>query len=240
MLVRDSSVSGISFKKEAEMQTGQTTQTSDLIFRSQGLVRSIAWKIHQRLPSSVDLDDLIGFGQIGLAEAARDFDNNRNVQFTTYAYYRVRGAILDGLSTMSWFSKADYNRGRYELAANDVLESCPDRDDATWFGKTARILSMSYLMSRSGGESSALEPEVIDSPSEAAEVAELKEVMHRLIEELPTQEKAILKSVYFDGQSIKAAGEIIGISKPWASRLHGRALDSLFLKMTEPSSEMGE
>lgn len=219
------------------MQTGHTTQTSDLIFRSQGLVRSIAWKIHQKLPSSIDLDDLIGFGQIGLAEAARDFDNNRNVQFTTYAYYRVRGAILDGLSTMSWFSKADYNRGRYELGANDVLESCPDRDDETWFGKTARILSMSYLMSRSGNEPSAFEPETADSPAETAEAAELKEMMHHFVDELPTQEKAILKAVYFDGLSIKAAGETIGIGKPWASRLHGRALDILFRKMTEISPE---
>lgn len=215
------------------MQAGQTTPPSDLIFRSQGLVRSIAWKIHQKLPPSVDLDDLIGFGQIGLAEAARDFDSNRNVQFTTYAYYRVRGAILDGLSTMSWFSKADYNRGRYEMAANDLLESSTDRDDTAWFGKSARILSMSYLISRSGGDATALEPETIDSPPDAAEAAELKEVMHRLIDDLPAQEKAILKSVYFCGLSIKAAGEEIGISKPWASRLHGRALDALFLKMTD-------
>ncbi|MGV2335702.1 MAG UNVERIFIED_CONTAM: hypothetical protein LVR18_16830 [Planctomycetaceae bacterium] len=58
----------------------------------QGLVRTIAWRVHQRLPKTVDLDDLIGYGQVGLAEAARDFDETKGSQFVTYAWYRVRGA----------------------------------------------------------------------------------------------------------------------------------------------------
>ena len=95
------------------------TQTPEqLVTGCEGCVRSLAWKIHQRLPNSVELDDLIAFGQLGLLEAARDFDQKRQVRFTTYAYYRVRGAILDGLSTMNWFTKADYARGRYEQSAN--------------------------------------------------------------------------------------------------------------------------
>src|SRR5687767_6547340 len=92
-----------------------------LIVSCQGLVRSIAWKIRCKLPKHVDLEDLVSYGQLGLAEAARDYDPSRGSQFTTFAYYRVRGAILDGLSKMGWFNRSDYHQGRYEQMANDVL-----------------------------------------------------------------------------------------------------------------------
>ena len=75
--------------------------TQQLVVSCQGLVRSLAWKIHCKLPRSVDLEDLVCYGQIGLVEAARDFDSSRGGQFTTYAYYRIRGAILDGMSKMA-------------------------------------------------------------------------------------------------------------------------------------------
>ena len=58
-------------------------ERQQLMTSCQGLVRSIAWKIHQRLPAHVDLEDLVSYGQIGLAEAARDFDSGRGGQFST-------------------------------------------------------------------------------------------------------------------------------------------------------------
>ena len=93
-----------------------------LIFACQGLVRSLAWRFAQRLPRNVELDDLIGYGQVGLAQAARDFDPARGVRFTTYAYYRIRGAIMDGLSRMSWFNVIDFYRGTWERQSEQVFE----------------------------------------------------------------------------------------------------------------------
>ena len=75
-----------------------------LIESQQGLVRSLAAGVRRRLPPSVDMDELIAYGQVGLAEAARDFDPGRGIQFSTFAYYRVRGAIYDALSKISWFA----------------------------------------------------------------------------------------------------------------------------------------
>ncbi len=68
---------------------------TELISSHQGLVKSIALKITESLPTQFELDDLIGYGQVGLAEAAQEFDPARGVRFATYAYYRVRGAIYD-------------------------------------------------------------------------------------------------------------------------------------------------
>jgi RNA polymerase sigma factor for flagellar operon FliA len=211
---------------------------TELITSCQGLVRSIAWKIHQRLPRSVELDDLISFGQVGLAEAARDFDRSRKVQFTTYAYYRVRGAIQDGLSTMSWFTKADYARGRYERATNELLTETNEvnlGDDVSWFERTAASLSMSYLMTHYCDES--YEFEILDPraalPSDVAETVDLQEIVGQRVCELPEREQALIRGVYFEGLSIKDAGERIGISKAWASRLHARVLNSLALSMKD-------
>src|SRR5206468_4279555 len=88
-------------------------QPENLMLSYMGLVRALAWKIHQKLPRHVELDDLYGYGCVGLAEAARSFDDHRGIEFTTFAYYRIRGAILDGLSKMSWFSAASFHRGNY-------------------------------------------------------------------------------------------------------------------------------
>jgi RNA polymerase sigma factor for flagellar operon FliA len=212
-----------------------TSETSSLIYGCQGLVRSIAWKIHQKLPPSVDLDDLIGFGQVGLAEAARDFDQQRAVQFSTYAYYRVRGAILDGLSSMNWFSKADYARGRYEQSANDLLDSSreePDSDETDWFAHTTRTISMSYIMTH-WGDSTVQEPSEETTPAEAAESADLQGMIRQMLDELPGQEQTLMRGIYFDGLTIKAAGERIGVGKAWASRLHARTLDSIALRLCD-------
>lgn len=215
------------------------SETSPLINGCQGLVRSIAWKIHQKLPKSVDLDDLIGYGQVGLAEAARDFDSQRSVKFTTYAYYRVRGAILDGLSTMAWFTKADYARGNYERSANDLMETSrqsEDGNDTEWFRQTAHSLSMSYIMTH-WGDTGVAEPTDSATPSDAAESDDLQHKVRGMIDELPTQEQTLMRGVYFDGLTIKAAGERIGISKAWASRLHARTLGSLALRLGDSNDD---
>ena len=214
----------------------QTSQAS-LITSCQGLVRSIAWKIHCRVPTHVDLDDLIGYGQVGLAEAARDFDPCREVRFTTFAYYRIRGSIFDGLSTMNWFKKIDYYRGTYEQHANEILESYAGRpassnlhEDAQWFRSVAGTLSMVYLFSsfsNAEGNGAGMAQSRERPADESAVLDELQERLLDLIEELPDNAKQLIKGAYFDGLSLKEAGERIGISKAWASRLHAKTLRQL-------------
>ena len=89
-----------------------TPSPTSLIEECQGLVRLLASRIHRKLPSHVELGDLEAYGQVGLLEAARDFDPTRGGRFSTFAYYRIRGAIYDGLAKMSWFSRTEYRRRR--------------------------------------------------------------------------------------------------------------------------------
>ena len=74
--------------------TGQNAASQALFDQGQALVRSLALRIAQTSGVRIDLEDLIAYGQIGLAEAARDYQPGRGSQFTSYAYYRIRGAIL--------------------------------------------------------------------------------------------------------------------------------------------------
>lgn len=219
-------------------------RVAKLMTNCQGLVRSIAWKIHQRLPRHVDLDDLIGFGQIGLAEAARDFDENRGVNFTTYSYYRIRGAILDGLNKMSWFSQSDYNRGKYERIANDILASGEAAEGAEasyaenlrWFASTTNALSTVYLISQLGSEETRqVESVDPDAPDDLRKVEEsdLLVKLRDMVASLPDQQRGILEGVYFQGLSLKAAGERLGISKAWASRLHKQTLEQLMQQLSK-------
>jgi RNA polymerase sigma factor for flagellar operon FliA len=223
----------------------RTKTTQELIAGCQGLVRSLAWKIHCKLPKHVDLDDLVSYGQVGLAEAARDYQEGRG-QFTTFAYHRVRGAILDGLAKMRWFNRADYARGKYEEMAHSVLQ--PDEDqpqaagesleeDVTWLKNVGSALATVYLFCRTKDEQSdaagAVEDHHTASPPAALLKREVYEKLHQLVNSLPRDAAALIRGAYFEGLSLKEAGERIGISKAWASRLHAKTLVQLARQLEE-------
>lgn len=211
----------------------------ELIAQCQGLVRSVAWKIHRGLPSSVDIDDLIGYGQIGLAEAARDFDPGRTGSFTTYAYYRIRGAIYDGLSKMSWFSRAQYARLRYAQRANELLATendgaagaaHPIEEDVEWFRSVVGGLAVAYLASSARDDEEAGGMALVDSgplPPGLLMGDETRRILNDLIAALPEQEAQLIRGAYFEGLTLQEAGQRLGISKAWASRLHARTLERL-------------
>lgn len=210
-----------------------------LIESCQGLVRSLAWKIHRKLPSRVELDDLIAFGQVGLAEAARDFDPGKGPKFSTYAHYRIRGAVFDGLTKMNWFSRHQYHASRYEHMADEVIrmgsedESGVDQLDNNlcWFKDAASTLAVVYLATDSQDEASNAAPQLADdsapSPSAEASRMEISTTLRELIDALPSDSGSLLRGVYFEGLTLAKAGERIGISKAWASRLHAKTLRRL-------------
>jgi RNA polymerase sigma factor for flagellar operon FliA len=220
------------------MMTETGTSPQDLIISCQGLVRSLARKVHAGLPRRIELDDLVSFGQVGLAEAARDFDPQRGNSFTTYAYYRIRGAIFDGLGKMAWFGRADHARLRFESSANNALELASGESesgnvqgDIRWLKQVGGTLAMAYLCSQASDEetdaAASLEDHSIPAPPTAVIQQETFRKLRELIDELPADAAALIRATYFEGLTLKEAGERIGISKAWASRLHARTLERL-------------
>jgi RNA polymerase sigma factor for flagellar operon FliA len=209
-----------------------------------GLVRALAWKIHQQLPRSVDLDDLVGYGCVGLAEAARAFDQDRGLKFSTYAFHRIRGAILDGLSQMSWFREDKFEArayqdmdaipaepGRPEDGKSDpkdagVVQSTERalRANAAWFRRAADRLDQAFTAR------GAVSDEPVDRGGSAESIAmqrELEGRLGKLVEALPAAAAELLKATYYEGLTLKDAAARMGRNKSWASRLHARTLRKL-------------
>lgn len=222
--------------------TSVSANPRQLIEDSQGLVRSLAAQIHRKTAQKADLEDLIAYGQVGLAEAARDFDPERGNEFSTYAYYRIRGAIYDGLSKMNWFGRTHYQQVRYEQKANEVLKSSneaatPPRTgdeevDARWFRDLSCNLMVVYLATGSQLNDGRLEAFPVEDQSTPLPPAvvigrETCQKLNELINTLPANEAKLIRSTYFEGLTLQEAGEKLGISKSWASRLHDRILKKL-------------
>ena len=207
------------------------------IEEAQPMVRSLAAKVRRNLPVGVDLDDLVAYGQLGLVEAARDFDPEQGSKFTTFAYYRIRGAIYDGVSKMSWMSRARYNRICYQVMANETLARENTRSaDASlasqgeWFGSVTEKLALVYLNSRVGEGLSEGEAALQDPTATPVAVVARREIcakLHELVSALPAQSRRLIEMTYFEGATLQEAGRRLGISKSWASRLHARALEDL-------------
>jgi RNA polymerase sigma factor for flagellar operon FliA len=218
-----------------------------LITNCQGLVRSIAWKIHQRLPASVDLDDLVSCGQVGLAEAARDFDPDRGGQFTTFAWYRVRGSILDGLAKMRWFNRGDFEGGRYERMAHEALadgraspgEAVESGDalarEGRWLKGVSSALAVTCMAALAADSEEGLDR--TDGTAERPEAIVIRrEVITRLrelVDGLPVDAQTLIRATYFEGVTLTEAAARVGISKAWASRLHSRTLSRLAAALQE-------
>jgi len=206
----------------------------------QGLVRSLAVRIHRKLPPGVELEDLVAYGQVGLVEAARDFDPDRGNRFSTYAYYRIRGAIYDGLSKMSWLGRQDRSQVRYEQMSNEVLSLESEAEqaerggsaaDLRWLRGVTRALAVVYLATQGDAGDARGVPAVVDESSPAGPAAAIRreahEMVHRLIDALPPEAGALIRATYFEGLSLQEAGRRLGMSKSWASRLHAKTLQHL-------------
>lgn len=187
-------------------------QRDEMFMLHQGLVRAIAWRTHQRLPRNVDLEDLVAYGQIGLLEAIAAFDASRGRKFTTYAWQRIRGAMLDGLGKMVWFDRAAYERGHYErqpAAASGSADHPPARRPTQTDLENVNVMSREH------------------DAGEASLHLELVMFLRDLLDALPEKEAILLRGTFFEGRTLTEAARRIGISTAWASRLQTRTLADL-------------
>lgn len=206
----------------------------------QGMVRSIARRIQSRLPDNVSFDDLVAYGQLGLVQAAHSYDPGHAVAFQTFAWYRIRGSIYDGLSKMTWTSRAVRQRLKAERIAaemqeqrvialhQDMQREASLAADAAWIVRSTEEITIVHLLADNGTGSQA--DQIADrqaSPDEEVSQAELCGRLRELLERLPDSDRELLRLTYFEGLSITEASEKMGRSKSWGSRTHARILERL-------------
>ncbi|HUS66793.1 MAG TPA: sigma-70 family RNA polymerase sigma factor [Kofleriaceae bacterium] len=206
-------------------------------------VRAVAAKIKEQLPREIEFDDLVAYGMQGLLEAAERFDARHGVTFTTFAYYRVRGSMFDGLRGMGWLPRAEYARYRFEERAAAYLQNLADREvgAASLDGEPAALFNLEEELrelSEAFGGVAAIFVTSLDSrgedavptppaPQQHVERRERSRTIRQAIDTLPEKEKRLLQLYYYEDRSLAEAGEAMGLSKSWSSRLHARAIELL-------------
>jgi len=198
------------------------------------LVRAIAHKLKRGFRQAPDMDDLVAYGHQGLIEAAERFDARQGVAFSTFAYYRIRGAMLDGMRNMSWYSRRDQARYLAERHAQEYLQSHAGRPDkgshdaAEVLEDIAEILGGLTAIHITTMEAAAhVADERLPPPDEQLEAMGQQARARRAMERLPERERRMVQLYYFEGREIDEISREMGLSKSWGSRLHTRAVNRL-------------
>ena len=208
-------------------------------------VRSIARKLREQVPM-IEFDDLVGFGMQGLLEAAQRYDDRHGVAFTTFAYYRVRGAMFDGLRSMGWLPRSEYARVRFEERANSFIQSQAERAPEASGGNPVeeRVRDLANAL---GGIAAVFvtlldqkdEAQLPDDRLPAPEMIERQQMsarVRRVMARLPDKERFLIEQYYYHDQTLEQVGASMGLSKSWTSRLHARALAMLREELDAESS----
>lgn len=200
-------------------------------------VRSLAASVRKQFSANLELEELVSYGQVGLLEAAERFDPKVGANFLTFAHYRIKGAIFDGLRKMGVLKGADARSAYLDERATVYLSNLADREGgggrATSFDDDVRDLANSmtglavvYAMGGDAADGAHLPDESLPA-DQRIELEQLKKRVRAAIETLPEKERKLLQGYYFNAKTLEEAGAEIGQSKSWASRLHARAVDKL-------------
>ena len=206
---------------------------SEFIEQYDAFVRGIVKHTRAQLGIEGDPEDLVACAYEGLLEARQRFDASRGVQFKSFAYYRVRGAVLDGVRRMAYLPRRAYARlkaaetldleGEPMVGANPVgaTDKATDADSTLRAidGILGRVAAAYCTAASASGE----EREA-DNPEQSAIDRQQQTLVREALELLPEQERFLIRGHYLDGRNFDELAAELGLSKSWASRLHSREL----------------
>lgn len=204
----------------------------------QELVEKVVRRLSRELDLSCDPEDLHAWGQQGLLEARQRFDASRGVRFSTFAYYRVRGAVIDGVRKQGWLRRRAYAKLKaleaVDLVSEPVGEQEAQQPSANAEQRAAQIgdllgkISAAYLLSALGQG----DDDTPETPEDQVDQVMTRQAVQRDLADLPERERALLQAVYYEGTTIEEAGARMGLSKSWASRIHAKALERMRKSLT--------
>jgi RNA polymerase sigma factor for flagellar operon FliA len=216
-------------------------------------VQYIARRIHERLPQHVPFEDLVNEGVLGLIEAYRKFDPTRNVQFKTYAKFRIRGAIIDSLREWDWSPRPLRDREKTVTAAkaklaNELGRVATEEEVASELGMElekfqellGRISGLSVMNQQaesifdSGEDEDIIESARADeslNPFEIYSREELRSVLAEAIETLSKKEQIVISLYYVEELTMKEIAATIDVGESRVSQIHSSALSKLHRRL---------
>jgi RNA polymerase sigma factor for flagellar operon FliA len=219
----------------------------ELIVKYAYLVKYIAGRMAMRVPPSVSFDELVSAGTMGLIHAVDRFDPEKQTDIRTFAEYRIRGAILDELRSMDWYSRSMRKRIQDVEAAIRTVETrkgspAEDEEVATELGLSleeyhsilSNIHSVSLLnlddfirseenevMGRRSFQEKIVSE---DDPAENVSKIELKRVLSQAIRNLSEKEQTVISLYYFDDLTLKEIGQVMELTESRICQIHTQTL----------------
>ena len=231
----------------------QPNYTDEMVTRHAPLVKRIACHLINRLPASVQLEDMVQAGMIGLLEATGKYDASQGASFETYAGIRIRGSMLDEIRKNDWAPRSVHRKAREVAQAVREIEN--------EFGRDARDIEIAETLDMSLGEyykilqdnsyhkvlsvddSNAITGEtMLDSVSDnAPSILEgmQKEDMQRILSEaiagLPERERLVMALYYDEELNLREIGAVMGVSESRVSQIHSQAVIRLQARISNYS-----
>lgn len=223
------------------MAVTDSPSADELIAENVELVKRIAQHLSARLPASVDIDDLMQAGMLGLLEAARNFDPSRGATFKTYAGIRIRGAMLDDIRRYDWTPRSVHHKYRQVAEAISELEAETGRqakgeDVAARLGisvdeyhtiladsASSRLFSLEETLDESSFHR-ALPKADTATPEEELYDVEFRRRLAAEIEKLPERERLVLSLYYEQELNLKEIGQVLEVTESRVCQIHGKAM----------------
>jgi len=220
-------------------------EREQLILEHLPQVRLIARRIHERLPDSVNLDDLISTGAVGLISAIDRFDPSLNVKLKTYAEYKIRGAILDSLRGLDWAPRQQRKRHKQIeaaiAAAEQRLHCTPTEEEIAvqlgvsiqeyhdWLVETQGLNLGSLEIATPDDENgrdllSYISDDEESWPSRIVERSELQKLLAEAITKMPDMEKTVLSLYYYEELTLREISKVVRLHESRISQLKSQAI----------------
>lgn len=232
---------------DVQYETGDFDRRNDLVVHYLPLVKFIATRIANRLPSHVEIDDLIESGILGLIDALEKFEPDLKIKFRTYAEFRIRGAILDELRALDWVPRSTRQKAsRLERAYGELEQklgraatdaemtrhlgvTVAEFDDLVREARGSALVSLDEIRGdgEEGYEHSLVEH--LAAPGEFNPAGELGahqfcRVVADTIDQLPEKERLVVSLYYYEELNMKEIGEILGVTESRISQIHTKAI----------------
>ena len=208
------------------------------------VVRFLARRIHERLPQHVDIEDLVSAGVVGLMDAFAKFDPEKNVQFRSYAQFRIRGAILDSLRTLDWSPRELRRKGRAVEEAIRMLTARLGRPPGEseiaaemslgleeyqqllgeLKGLEIGTLHMEHNDESGDEELSYIPGRPEDDPLFCCLRGEMQDRLTDAIANLPDRERLVMTLYYYEEMTMREIGLAMGVVESRVSQVHASAV----------------